>query len=451
MSCCVLTPTISVFKPIRIRKATTAATITMFSSFTAGAEVDTILDIIFNNPRTTELGEIDCDCVHSISDENLEQFGSAIAKNTHLTGVDLGGFSDHRMSLLFLGLTRSSSIKEMVLHYSEFSVAGVRSMVPFLQNSNNLMELNLSETNIQSEGFNLLFQALRNGPIEELNCQCCGIESIEINSENKPKHLKKLYLNVNDINADGCRELAKSLQGGDATLEILELRGNEIDDDGVEILVDALKSNTSLKELDLLKNDSISKQGEIMLLKLVNDISSIEATMQSNHTLKQLHVMGTDSAREWVPGDEIQRNIDSTLELNRTLSDQGPTAVGKEKIIQTQLNSARRAALCRLQEQEVEHSVFNEIDPLHLPEVLSLISRSHGHGEFYVAMLSSIVLLFSTMDRERCIQQEKKNLIAQHEARLEELDNELAAIRELAAVRNNGNDVGHCSNKRRRT
>ena len=109
--------------------------------------------------------------------------------------------------------------------------------------------------------------------------------------------------------------------------------------------------------------------------------------------------------------------------------------------------------LCRLQEHADDHCVFSEIDPLHLPEVLSLISRSHGQGEFYVAMLSSIVSLFSTIDRERCIQQEKENYaakIAQHEARLEELDNELAAIRE-SAVRNDGDDAGNRSNKRRRT
>ena len=48
-----------------------------------------------------------------------------------------------------------------------------------------------------------------------------------------------LRLNDNSINTDGCRGIAKLLQGGDATLSNLYLYGNKIDDNGVGILVDA--------------------------------------------------------------------------------------------------------------------------------------------------------------------------------------------------------------------
>ena len=41
-----------------------------------------------------------------------------------------------------------------------FGTAGVQSMVPFLQNANNLTSLDLDENIIQSEGFNFLFRAL---------------------------------------------------------------------------------------------------------------------------------------------------------------------------------------------------------------------------------------------------------------------------------------------------
>ena len=109
-------------------------------------------------------------------------------------------------------------------------------MVPFLQNANNLIELELTDNNFQSEGFKILLRALSDSPIEELLCQECGIESIEIDNEHKPKHLKRLYLNCNNINADGCRGLGKLLQG-DSTLTTLHLPGNKIDDEGVEILV----------------------------------------------------------------------------------------------------------------------------------------------------------------------------------------------------------------------
>ena len=84
------------------------------------------------------------------------------------------------MKFLFRGLNRSSSIRNMSLYDNGFSVEVIRSMVPFLQNSNNLTNLDLDDNNIQSEGFNLLCRALRDSPIEYLHCNRCDIESIEI-------------------------------------------------------------------------------------------------------------------------------------------------------------------------------------------------------------------------------------------------------------------------------
>ena len=117
-------------------------------------------------------------------------------------------------------------------------------MVPFLQNANKLRLLNPHENNLRSEGFSVR-------PIERLCCKNCGIASIEIDSKHILLHLKYLHLEGNIINADRCRELAKLLQGGDATLERLHLDGNNIDDEGVAILASALQSNTSLSTLYL--------------------------------------------------------------------------------------------------------------------------------------------------------------------------------------------------------
>eukprot|EP00984_Skeletonema_dohrnii_P033433 scaffold30049_cov132-Skeletonema_dohrnii-CCMP3373.AAC.1 len=135
-------------------------------------------------------------------------------------------------------------------------------------------------------------------------------------------------------------------------------------------------------------------------------------------------------------------------------------AAGREKCIQTQLHSETSAQLCRL--QGVDHSVFSDIDPLHLPEVLSLIGGRHGCEELYLALKASIMTLFSTMNRERCIQQRReyhaakaanlRAIAAEHETKVEELDNELATIKEEAAAAVRSQDsVYSQSNKRRRT
>ncbi|KAK1746074.1 leucine-rich repeat protein [Skeletonema marinoi] len=467
-----------------------------------------------NWPDTTELcGRGAFNCIQAMTDEDWEKLGRDISNNTHLNAVTLiRALNDQNMPLLFRGLTRSSSIGMIYFSDNALSVVGARSMVPFLQNASNLTYLGLSQNNLQSEGFNALFQALRDSPIESLNCRRCSIELIEIDNDSIPKHLTFLNLSSNFINADGCPKL---LQGREATLSTLCLNHNKIDDDGVGILVDALQNNKSLTTLNLLENDGISTEGQIKLLKLVNDISSIEATLQSNHSLTNLHIsMRLFLALE--PNTETEAYIKMATEINEGhVSDQ--EAAGREKCIQTQLNSETKAQLCRLQGvdhsvfsdidplhlpevlsliggrhgceelylalkasiekciqtqlnsetkaqlcrlQGVDHSVFSDIDPLHLPEVLSLIGGRHGCEELYLALKASIMTLFSTMNRERCIQQRReyhaaiaarhRAIAAEHETKVEELDNELATIKEEAAVRSQDN-VYSQSNKRRRT
>ena len=405
-----------------------------------------------NNPETTELerrGEYNY--VQNMADDGWEELGQDIASNTHLRSLSLyeRALNDHKLSCLFRRLTRSSSIRDVSFSDNGLSAVGLRSMVPFLQNANNLTNLDLEGNNIQSEGFNLLFRALRDSPIYFLHCGRCGIESIEIDNNHIPEHLTLLNLSSNFINADGCRGLAKLLQGGNATLKQLHLYDNKIDDDGVEILADALQNNTSLTALGLVGNDGISKHGMTILLKLVNDVSSINATLQSNHTLRNLLVKEINH-NEFDPHEEIQTHVNVATEINGN-SGSDPEAAGKEKVIQTLLHSMKRSQLCRL--QGIDRSLYSEIDPLHLPEVLSLIAQRHGEGELYAAVLSSIMTLCSTMNREKCIQQERDYhaaKAAEHIAKVEELDKELASIKEAAAMRSQDN-VCFQSNKRRRT
>ena len=178
-----------------------------------------------NDPDTTELEivqhpELGQGYIHNLTNEDWEELGREITNNTHLTELNLPHrvLNDHKISSLFRGLTRSSSIEEVHLFDNGLSVAGVWSMVPFLQNANNLIKLDLGFNNIQSEGFNLLLRSLRDSPITTLYCSGCGIESIEIDIEHAPRHLKGLNLSHNEINPDGYRGLATLLRGENATL-----------------------------------------------------------------------------------------------------------------------------------------------------------------------------------------------------------------------------------------
>jgi hypothetical protein len=392
--------------------------------------------------------------VQNMTDLDWYWLGSDISNSTHLENVSLlGALNDHKMSFFFRGLTRSTSIKKADYSNNGFSLAGVRSMVPFLQNSDSLNKLHLDGNNIQSEGINLLFRALRDSPIEHLSCNKCGIESIEIDNDYFPKHLKSLYLYGNSINVDGCRELAKLLQGRDATLKTLWLCKNKIDDEAVAILVHALQSNTSLKELDLRNkvgdNEGITLEGMKLCLRLVNDITSIKATMQSNRTLQKLKIRIRKYERignELLDTDEkvIQGGIDDAVAINRK-NENDPEAAGKEKVIQAQLHSGRRAELAALQGVD-DRSLYSELNPLHLPEVLALVGQHHGRGELYAALKSSIVILFSTVNREECVKQQMEYhtaIIKEHESKLKALQAELATIK--------GEEIESRSIKRPRT
>jgi hypothetical protein len=207
-------------------------------------------------------------------------------------------------------------------------------------------------------------------------------------------------------------------------LTTLDLSNNKIDDDGVEILVDALQSNASLKTLNLRENNDISNQGKISLLKLVIDISSIKATLQSNSTLEDVKVV-EDTNPDGVDPDEmhpdiIQRHIDMAVDTN---SWREPEEIGREKMIEAQLHSVNRAELADL--QGVGHSVYSEIDPLLIPEVLFWISARHGQGELFVALKSTITGLFSRVDMKKCLQKQA----AYHEARIADHEADIAYYR----------------------
>lgn len=405
----------------------------------------TLLRIRKNYPRMKKLkGAGNDPYIQTMIPWEWEELGRVISNNTHLRELDLydDALNDLKMSSLFRGLTRSDTIEEIQLRDNHLSVAGVQCMVPFLQSTNSVIYLNLIDNNIQSEGFNMLWRVLRDSPIESLFFTDCGIESIEIDSEHKPKHLETLYLTNNSINADGCRELAKLVQGADATLKNLSLVGNEIDDQGVDILVDALRKNTSLMRLHLEGNDGISKQGYIAMLKLVNDVSSINATFQSNHTLK--HV-GRDNSFNFSNDvkTQVQELIDMATRVNMEYR-YNSEAVGKGKILQTQLNSSTRAELAEL--QGVSQSLYSEISPLHLPEVLALVCRYHGVWELYVALKSSIAGVISTVNRKQCLQQQR----TYHRARIDAIEAEIAEIEAMEKAA--GSHIGSesRSSKRRR-
>ena len=415
-----------------------------------------------NDPHVTKLSSPGClySCVGDMTVEDWEQLGHDISNNTHLKELSLSVLSlnaddnNHKFSSFFRGLTRSNSIEEINLreHFN-----GVRSMVPFLQNASSLKRLDVSENNISSEGFNTLFRALSGSPIEQLNCYNCGIESIEIDGDHIPLNLKELYLGndglfgrpSNKINADGCRGLVKLLQGDDATLEKLDLGGNNIDDECIGIFANVLTTNKSLKNLLLADHggvnggERLTLEGLKPLLKAVHDVSSIKATLQSNHTLQDIFMNVCNRDNEF---KQIHNQISDAINGNR-FYEGNPNGAGRYKIIVSQLNSQTRSMMCRWQGVDECHAaLYSQFDPLHLPEVLLFTHRAHGFEELYVALKISIAALFSTMNKKEFIKQQ----IESYEYEKIQIDREIYFLRAELAAEEEAENEYYRSSKRPR-
>ena len=386
-----------------------------------------------NDPRVTELSAQGWyGIMQDMTAEDWEQLGHAISNNTYLkeisftTGVFGPEVDYEKLSSFFRGLTGSDTVNTVILSTNHFGVQGVHDMTPFLQNTSSLTKLDIGVNDIGSEGFNLLWRALRDSQIEDLTCSRCGIHSIEIDTNHLPKNLRKLDLIHNNINADGCRELAKLLRGGNSTLFHLDLEHNKIDDEGIGILVNALQSNTSLKFIHLEDNQNITKEGLKLLLKLVFDISSIKATLGCNHTLMQI---GVNDDGEDESSTLIQRQISIALEGSIT---------ARAKAIYS-LRCDARAQFCRsLGVEQSNASFYSQFDPLHLPEVLALTGKYHGPGELYIALRWSLDALFATVNKEVYLKEQMdyhlgaiaylKAGIDFHQSKYNELQAELAPI-----------------------
>ena len=387
-----------------------------------------------NDPRTTKLyGDGDEDFVQNMTDDDWEQLGRNVANNSHLKELFFVALNDDRASSFFRGLREfNSSIEYLFLPNCELSAAGVRGMVPCFHYLEKLQKLVLANNDgIGSDGFNILLRSLRFSPIKDLQCDGCGIESIEVDTDFFPCTMEFLSLSDNSISTSGILEIAKVLSCINSRIMKLDISENKIDDEGVAILVDALRSNTTLKTLNLNENEGITKVGLVKLLKLVSNISTIETTLQSNHTLTCLSVVRTDD-EEIICMDEEKNNILFHIDwvvqhINGQHENIGP--VDRAKVVLTQLHSIHRSGFANI--QGVNHSVYSEIDPLHIPEVLTLINEYHGESELYAALKSSIIELLSTVNRKKWIQQQRDYHFAQrdyHLAKAEQLDAELAAI-----------------------
>jgi len=321
---------------------------------------------------------------YRFTDEAWKLLGRYIANNTHLKRIDLDdcGLTDEQMALLFRYLISSVSLERLDLEDNDIGIEGLRSMIQFLQNSPKLSKLYFNQNNnVNSECFEVLVSALNRKSIKELRFHGCSITDVSALDRFNLPNLQQLNLNSNNIGKDGCITISNLIQKEGSTLKEVFLASAGIDNEGVEILATSLKHNTKLHYFNLRNNVNITEIGCKAFLTLLTNVSSIENTYDSNHTLTEL-----DLTYRGIKSDMI-RHINSAIQINKKNPTSQHTA-GRAKVIKYQLDSQKRKDLSRL--QEVEYSsignLFVDIELILLPNILALIGSRQTDKVSYIML-----------------------------------------------------------------
>jgi len=131
----------------------------------------------------------------------------------------------------------------------------------------------LSNTSIGDNGLVALFQTYHEFPYQY--------------HHKMVPNLQTLNLEASNLTDAACRTLRMLLQGQVYAITNLNLNRNNISNKGLAHLVTGLKGNTSLNTLHLAEN-GITPKGWPVFLGLICDVTTIDATNQSNHTLATL-------------------------------------------------------------------------------------------------------------------------------------------------------------------
>jgi len=342
--------------------------------------------------------------------------------------------TDEKMMFLFKELVASLSLERLDIDGNEFGVEGLRSMLPLLQNSPDLSRLYLSgNSNFNSECFEVLVSALNGKSITILYLQHNNIQDISaLNRYNLP-NFANLDLNGNKIGREGCITISKLLQKEGSNLIHLKLVDTGIDDEGAAILSTSLKYNTKLQYLDLSENN-LSNETYAAFSKVLIDITSIERTYNSNHTLLSCNIGGNISTRR------LKSLIDSACK-----DDNNRANASRTKVIKYQLDSQKRKELCHI--QGVQYSpignLFADIEPILLPNILALIGSRHGQSELYTALIPTAPDLLSYIDRKALLDDKMATNTAQITALTQQLsiltaeNDQLSRRREMIDIGDN--------------
>ncbi|KAJ2804212.1 RNA-DNA hybrid ribonuclease [Coemansia guatemalensis] len=169
------------------------------------------------------------------------------------------GLTDKRCAWFSNVLEQQPYLQSLNLRDNLIGIAGIRRIVAALARGCHVLKsLNLSGNILRSPGVHLLTQYLITAG-QTLESLDISSNEISLNGAQDIAHalsteiglsLKSLNLDMNQLEADGCELLGRTL-AHNTILELLVLSRNNIFDNGCQLLFEGLSGNTALQTLDI--------------------------------------------------------------------------------------------------------------------------------------------------------------------------------------------------------
>uniref|UniRef100_A0AAZ1X7R0 NACHT domain-containing protein n=3 Tax=Oreochromis aureus TaxID=47969 RepID=A0AAZ1X7R0_OREAU len=188
-----------------------------------------------------------------------------LSSEKDLNEFDLKKYSDSNSEEALLRLLPvAKASKKVLLRGCNLSERSCEALATILSSpSNNLKELDLSETSLPDSGMKLLSSGLMSThcTLDSLSLRSCNLSEISCNSlgsalKSNSSYLKELELSSNDLRDSRVEQLCGFLESQKCRLETLSLWNCCLSEISCALLGSALKTNPAyLRELDLSKNN----------------------------------------------------------------------------------------------------------------------------------------------------------------------------------------------------
>ena len=292
---------------------------------------------VFSAVLCSPISTLESLTIENLDDEGFTIIGDALIKNNTLNSLKLR-YIDRTISAGWQDLFKllrnpSCALRELGVDFWGFDhVAGPIEFADSLAVNSSLKKFNMGFNSITAAGWVAFFnkmldstfslEELHLGNLDELDDR--GAAAL-VNLLATASTLQLLKLSrCQSITTNGWREFARVLQNG-SKVKTLKLDGNNLNEEVFIDFATALANNTSLSKLRIC--GSVITEKIWCAFDHVFDVSCVESTYISNHTLQTIEI------ENWVNGVHplvVPEELSRVLKMN-TIDDK--VAVARQKII----------------------------------------------------------------------------------------------------------------------